>query len=111
MSRERFVENINSYGLGSLLDELADEQGKIVSAVMQTAKKGKLVLELNYKRRGNNEIEVSANVKPTIPRVGLDSNAMFVKTGDTELHDENPDQMTVDDAISFDRDKKKVNQV
>ena len=47
MSEHKFVENLETYGLGDLLEQMVDEQKKIVSAVRQTAKKGKLTLTLD----------------------------------------------------------------
>jgi hypothetical protein len=95
MSEHKFVENLETYGLGDLLEQMVDEQKKIVSAVRQTAKKGKLTLTLDFIRRGNNDIEVKADIKSKIPRTGLLSVIMFADDAN-DLHEENPDQLVFD---------------
>ncbi len=109
LSEQMFFDNLKSFGLGNLSSELADEQKKIVEAVMRTGKKGKLVLEIGYQRKGHNGMIVGAVVKPIIPRDALDKVSMFVPIGKSELYEEDPNQLNIDNVHKF--GDKKVNQV
>lgn len=109
MSDNQFIKNMKSYGLGSLLDEAAREQDKIVEAVRTTGKAGKLTMTLNFKRTGQHGVTVSPDIKSSIPRKPLQAVEMYA-TDDNKLHDDNPDQLTHDDVIRME-DKRPVNQV
>ncbi len=109
MTENRFMKNMQSYGLGSLMNEMADEQDKIVAAVRTTGKTGKLVITLNFKRSGQHGVIVDPKIAPTIPRKPLQAVEMYA-TDDNKLHDDNPDQLTHENVYQIE-EKKEVNQV
>lgn len=47
---DRFLDNLVSYGLGHLVDDLANEQNRIVDAVRETGKSGSLTISFKFKR-------------------------------------------------------------
>ena len=112
MKKEVFLENLESYGLGHLLDELAEEQTKVIDAVRATAKQGRLVLELKFKRAGDEKIMVEAIVKPTIPRAPVDVVQMYADE-DNRLHEDNPKakQLDMENVIQMGQPNKAVNQL
>ena len=107
---KKFVENMESYGLGAMLDELADDQKKVIGGVRQTGKKGKLILELNYTRRGHHDVAVDAKIKATVPRAPLEPVVMYADDKN-DLHEENPDQLSTDNVLQLGQGQKEANQV
>jgi len=106
----RFLDNMASYGLGNLVDELADYQQKVIEAVRTTRKMGKLVLELKFKPNGKHQIEVEAVTKPTIPRLPVERVQMFADD-ENLLHEQDPDNKQTsfaDNVSSINEHKKEV---
>ena len=64
----KFLDNLTSYGVGYLVDEMAELQQKIVEAVSECGKSGSLTLKLSYKMNGEKQVIVNANVSTAGPR-------------------------------------------
>jgi len=107
-----FLSNLKSYGVGNLLDEMTVEQEKVIEAVMRTGRQGKLVIELQYKRTGQNKIQVGSQVRPQVPREALETVQMFTDD-QNRLHDEDPTIEKVDpgNVTRIEDHKKVVNRV
>ncbi len=108
MSTEKFLENLESYGIGGVAKKMTDIQLKIVDAVRNTGLKGQLKLILSYRMAGANGIEVTAKVSGNVPEPPLEVVKMFVDDGNI-LHENDPRQMNFDDVNVIAIDKK-INQ-
>ena len=106
MSKELFLKNLESFGLGDLLRDAGDEQMKVVDAVKATFLQGKLTIELTYSPKGRNGIKVSSKVTAKIPKTPLESVEMFVPDDECNLYEENPAQMNFDNVKQMKPDKK-----
>lgn len=101
---------MKSYGLGRVVDTLAEFQEQIVAAVRDTGKAGELTLKLKFKRSGQNGMIVDPTITPKIPRQPIQAVEMYADDNN-QLHEENPDQMTFDKDVIKPDFKKTVNQV
>lgn len=106
----RFMDNMTSYGLGKVVDEMANFQLQIVSAVKETGKVGELTLKLKFKRSGPHGIVVEPTVTPKIPRHSIKQVEMFVDEEDF-LHEADPNQLTHDNVEVVDFKKRSINEV
>jgi len=100
---------MESYGLGSVVDQLDDLQPAIVEAVRDTGRMGRLTLTLTYKRVGLNTVAVGATVAPVIPRQALQAVEMFADDNNG-LHEEDPAQFNFENIHSIDK-KKTVHEI
>lgn len=103
----KFLDNLTSFGVGNLVDEMAEDQEKIIEAVTESGKSGSLTLKLSYKRNGENQIIVNADLSPKIPRKAVAQVSMF-RDKDNQLHEENPDQLAFDSENLIQLPKKEA---
>jgi len=104
---KQFLGNLTSYGVGNLIEEMADLQTKIIEAVRGTGKVGSLTLKLSYKINGSNQIIIDSNVTPKIPRNPVAQVAMFADDKN-QLHEENPEQLKYNTEKVVKLESKKV---
>ena len=97
--QQQFLDNMVSFGLGEMLEELADAQTQVIEAVRDTLKTGSIVLTLKYKPNGKYNIDVNHQVKPTIPKAPGKVATMF-QDEDNLLHEQDPQNKQLD----FDND-------
>ena len=109
MSKKQFLKNLESYGIGQVIEELADLQTQIIAAVQETGLAGKLKLELAFKRVDFTNIVVGAKITPTIPRVAPNIVTLFVDENN-QLHEQDPKQLNFENVHQID-DKKEINQI
>ena len=105
---ERFLENLESYGLGELVSRMSINQDKIVSAVRESGLTGSLKLDLTFKRSGSSGILVQGKLTPKIPEMPIQPVEMFVDDNN-RLHEENPAQMSIDNVHELQK-QKEVNE-
>jgi len=105
----RFLDNLSSYGIGHLVDDLAVEQKKVVNAVRETGKAGTITLKLSFKRRGPTTVEIDANVTSKIPKQQVGKVEMFADDKN-HLHESNPAQLSFGDNVTPIDGKKTVNK-
>lgn len=105
----RFLDNMTSYGLGKVVDNMADTQQKIVDAVRETGKQGEITLKLKFKRSGPNGMSVEPSITSKIPVHSIKQVEMFADE-DGFLHENNPDQLTHENVHQGDFNKKEVHQ-
>lgn len=110
MKKQKFIKNLESYGLGYVVTRMDTLQEKIIAAVRETGLKGKLKLDLNFRRVGSNSIKVAAKITPTIPEIPIQTVEMFVDENN-HLHEENPDQTNFENVHVLDQDKKNATQI
>jgi len=103
---KRLLSNLESYGLGGFLQQLNDKQDRVLQAVRNTGKPGKIKIIIKYKAKGASGIKVSPKVEATIPAPIRDVE-MFVN--DDGLFEENPDQMNFENVHRIDDKKKTIN--
>lgn len=110
-AEERFLENMKSYGLGSVIQQLADSQDEVVRSVHDTGLMGQVTMTLKFKRAGNEGMVVEPNIDKKIPRKPIQAVEMYVdKKG--HLHESNPEQMSFGENVtSIEDGKKKVESV
>lgn len=106
----RFLDNMVSYGLGKVVDEMADLQQKIVEAARETGKVGELTLKLKFKRSGPHGLIVEPTVTSKVPKHPIKTVEMFADE-DNYLHEDNPAQLTHENVQTVDFKKQKVNEV
>lgn len=108
---KQFIENLHSYGLGSVIEQLAEDQLKVIKAVQETGKVGTLVLTLKFKAKGKKQVHVGAEVSSKIPAVPVDIVSMFVDQKGV-LFEQDPQNIQVDmDKVSSIIGRKKVSDV
>jgi hypothetical protein len=105
---DKFLENMESYGLGYVTARMSQLQDKIVEAVQETGLNGKITLDLTFKRKGASGIVVAAKLSPKVPEAPIQSVEMFVDEN-FKLHEENPSQMNYDNVSQI--KPKKVNSL
>ncbi len=105
----RFLDNMTSYGLGKVVDEMADLQKDIIEAVRETGNMGQLNLVLKFKRSGERGVIVESQVVSKIPKHPIKPVEMFVDD-DNLLHDHNPDQLTHENVQEVDFSNNNVNE-
>ena len=106
---KNFLDNLKSYGIGSVERRMDELQAEIVEAVRDTGLKGNLRLDLSFVRKGHNGIVVAAKITPKIPESQIQSVEMFVDEKN-RLYEENPDQLDFENVHHL-NDKKTVNKV
>jgi hypothetical protein len=106
----RFLDNMVSYGLGKVVDEMADLQLKIVEAVRETGKVGELTLKLKFKRSGPHGMMVDPSVTSKVPKHPIKQVEMFADE-ENILHDSDPNQLTHDNVEVVDFKNRNVNEV
>ena len=105
----KMVNDLEKFGDYALLDKMSELQKKVIAAVRNTGKAGKMSVVISYKRKGNYDIVINSKVTPTIPEIDMESTVLFVDKNN-ELHDGNPDQIKTHENVSS-IGKKKVNEV
>lgn len=85
---------------GKIVAEASDELAKIVQAVDDTGKAGKLTLTLTVKpaKDGGLEKTISCDIGSTVPRHAL-PDSVFFSTGDGDLVRTDPDQREMFSAV------------
>ena len=106
---KRVEENLKSYGLGRLLEKLANKQDKVVQAVRNTGKDGMITIKIKYKNKGANSMQVFAEVTAKVPEHAIPVVEMYAN--DDGLHDENPAQMDFENVHRLDDDRKTIHEV
>ena len=89
---KKFNETLEDLHHGDLSEQLGIDLADVVKAVMETGKKGALILKLDVKRTGLKKCVVDTTIKTSIPRDDLPTQAMFA-TLDGDLQLDNPDQL------------------
>ena len=60
MGTRPFIDTLREIEYGNLLEDLAEQQQKLVDAVLATQKKGSLTIKLNYVPEGDGQITINA---------------------------------------------------
>lgn len=83
---------------GHFLDEASDDLARVVNAVSESGKSGKLTIEITVKRAGqgrNSALSVQATSAAKLPKQPVDDTLMF-PTPDGNLLTEDPRQQKLD---------------
>lgn len=95
MKQRPFVDTLRDVEFGSLLEELAEIQHEVVTAVSSTDKAGKIVIELDYKPEGNGQLSIKANVKKKVPQFPRGTSIFFI-TPERNLTRQDPRQQALE---------------
>lgn len=96
MGTRPFVDTFRDIEYGNLLEDLSTAQQKLLDAVMETQKKGKIVITLHYIPEGDGQITVSADEpKVTAPKMPRGKTLFFV-TPERNLTRDNPKQIELE---------------
>jgi len=97
MSTRPFFDTLREVRRGQILEDCADELQKIVRAVDETGKAGKLVIELTIKpaSKGQGIYTVSDKVRAKLPELPAGETILF-GTPDGNLQARNPSQPELD---------------
>ena len=109
MNGKRFIENLESYGLGQLIERLEESQDEVIAAVMETGLAGKVTLTLNFKREDSVGVRVTPKISAAVPQRAIKPVEMFVDTETNHLTEENPAQMSFDNVHEL--KKQKTNMI
>lgn len=89
-----FAHTLNQISHGQLAEQASEELARLVAAIQETGKKGKLVLTINIKPRGRDsgQVEVVGDVKVTCPTSEIAPVMLFADANGNLVKD-NPKQM------------------
>ncbi len=105
MPKNRFLENMESYGIGDVVSRMSNFQQEVIKAVEETGLAGKLTLVLTFKRNGSKGITVGAKVTPVIPQSSIRDVDMH-RSENSQLYEEDPDQITYENVHKIPSEKK-----
>lgn len=86
-----FVDTLRDIEHGNLLDELAQQQHRIVNKVLETNGTGELAIVLKYKTTGKGQITIEAVIKQKVPAYPRGQSLFFI-TPEGNLDRNNPKQ-------------------
>ena len=94
---------------GALVARLTEASEEVVRAVLEHGKAGKLTLELTYKPKGENQLELVPKVITRPPEPDVSPGVFF---GDEEgkVHRSDPRQYDIEDEIAAKRAEKETAQ-
>lgn len=96
MGTRPFIDTLREVEYGHLLDQLSAEQKKLIDAVMETGKKGKLTITLSYIPEGDGQVTIAADEpKLSIPQMPRGKTLFFV-TPERNLTQSHPRQIEME---------------
>jgi len=105
--KQQFLDNMTRFGLGKVLEEMADYQNQVVEGVRETGKVGELTLKLKFKKYDKHGVIVEPVVTHKIPKLPIKPVEMWADDSNY-LHDHNPDQLTHENVVTPDFKKPVV---
>lgn len=94
-----FLEFLQGFRRGAVVQELDDHQAKILAAMMEIDGNGSLTMKVNYSRGKSGQLEVTVKVSSSIPQRALGKGIFFL-THDARLTRRDPHQMDIEDEIA-----------
>lgn len=100
MSTRPFFDTLREIRRGAILDDCADELARLVRAVDETGKAGKLTIELSVKpaSKGQGIYNISDKVRTKLPELPVGETIMF-GTPEGNLQARNPSQPDIEGLI------------
>lgn len=100
MSTRPFFDTLREIRRGAILDDCADELQRLVRAVDETGKPGKLTIELTVKpaSKGQGIYNIADKVRAKLPELPVGETIMFA-TVEGNLQARNPAQPDIDGLI------------
>lgn len=110
MAKKEFAETLKQLRYGTLHDELTDALAEAVEAATRTGKKAKLavVLTLNPMRSG--QVEITDDLKLTLPEEQKGSTIMFA-TPENNLSRDDPRQGQIEGLRTIDAEEREMRTI
>lgn len=106
MTTRSAIDILQELRYGTLVDDLSEKLQEVVSACDNTRKVGELRLTIKIKPGKSGEVEITDQIKATIPELPKGGSIMYV-TPEGNLQRQDPRQMTLDHIKEIGREERK----
>ncbi|MFW8567033.1 hypothetical protein [Orrella sp. 11846] len=105
MSTKSFSDVLQELRYGTLHDELSEKLQEVVNACVETGRVGSLQLNIKLKPGLGGELEITDQIKTTVPELAKASSIMWA-TPEGNLSRQDPRQMTIDNLKQIGKDER-----
>lgn len=107
---KQFSDVLQELRYGTLHDELTERLQEVVNACIDTGKVGSMTLSIKLKPGLGGELEITDQIKTTIPELAKGSSIMWA-TPEGNLQRQDPRQMTIDGLKSIGKEDRPLKTI